>query len=233
MSFLGDNLDFEGFNLSDIWGKIKDNPEQLLLGAGTPIGAKLWGEILGKDYEPMVNVLGGPMGSGFMGLGSGGVYNRAQAEGINTKSAIQMHDLAEVIAGTMGIGGAIGGISNIGSPAQGTAQTYPYNPEQLPAGGYEIDAAGNPVGGGGGGLDMQQLYRMAGNQLNSMSDQYNQRAMPQANMFARGQRGSLTTGQPAPQEKGDENDIAMANAMLASKALEAMMKQSPYTRGGF
>lgn len=105
-------LDFELFNLKDMFGKSLDNPEQLLLGAATPVGAKLWGEILGKDFEPMVNALGGPQGSGFLGLGSGGVFDRAREAGVSTGDASNIHNIAEVVAGGFAGGaGALGGSS--------------------------------------------------------------------------------------------------------------------------
>ena len=41
-TFLGDLISFEDAQLKR-WGRlIKENPEQLLLGAGTPIGGKMW-----------------------------------------------------------------------------------------------------------------------------------------------------------------------------------------------
>jgi len=90
MASLGDIFDFEKFNLKDMWGKIKDNPERLLLGAGDPFSSKLWGGITGKDYEPIVNEFGGP---------SGGAFDRAKASGIDTGLSRGSHDVAKVIAG--------------------------------------------------------------------------------------------------------------------------------------
>lgn len=115
MSFFSDLLDFEKFQLGDWWDKIKDNPEQLLIGAGDPFSAGLWSGITGKDYEPFVNALGGPMGGDTLGIGSGGVYDRAQAAGVDTGAATKMHDAAEVIAsyyggkGLLDLAGGIGG----------------------------------------------------------------------------------------------------------------------------
>ena len=60
------------------WDRIKDDPKRLLLGVD-PASTELWNGILGKDDEPIVNFLGGPMGSGWTGMGSGGVYDRAEA----------------------------------------------------------------------------------------------------------------------------------------------------------
>ena len=163
MSGFGDSLEFEKFQLGDWWDKIKDNPEQLILGAGDPISAGLWGSILDKEYEPFVNVLGGPYGGSgkwSSGLGEGGgVYERARDAGIDTSSAAGIHDIAEVVAGTMAgyYGGQAAGLwggqtPGINPGAESSVQTFPY-PESGPIGGGEyIDAAGNPIGGGMGDL---------------------------------------------------------------------------------
>lgn len=110
---LSDALSFERFQLGDWWDKIKDNPEQLLIGAGDPFSAALWGGITGKDYEPFVNALGGPQGSGFLGLGeNGGVYERAQNAGINTDTAGGLHNAAELVAASYAGGYGSGQLSN-------------------------------------------------------------------------------------------------------------------------
>lgn len=89
MSFLGDVFDFEKFNLKGMWEKIKDDPERLFLGAADPFGSELWGGILGKKYEPIINQMGGA---------SDDTYDKAKAAGINTGPGKNMHDLASVIA---------------------------------------------------------------------------------------------------------------------------------------
>ena len=86
---LSDAFDFEKFALGDIWDRIKDNPEQLLLGAATPVGAELWGGLLGKDFEPFVNEFGGPTDS---------TIQNAQASGVDTGSAQGLHNVAEGVA---------------------------------------------------------------------------------------------------------------------------------------
>jgi hypothetical protein len=92
MSFwddIGDALKFEKFQLEEWWDGIKENPEQLLLGAADPVGAELWGGITGKDYQPMVSEWGGPTEETFA---------KAEAEGIDTESAGKIHEVAEGIA---------------------------------------------------------------------------------------------------------------------------------------
>lgn len=86
---LSDALSFEKFQLGEWWDRIKDNPETLLLGAADPFGAKLWGGILGKDIEPLVNEFGGPTDSTFQG---------AKDAGINTGTAQGAHDVAQGVA---------------------------------------------------------------------------------------------------------------------------------------
>lgn len=170
MSFLSDNFDFERFQLSDWWKKAKKNPEQLLLGAGTPFGAKAWGKITGKDYEPFVDAMGGPYGGSTFSVGGstdGGVYGRARDEGINTTPARNSHNVAHAIAAfyaggygadKLGMGGNGGGegAGNMGkmnrwpTPQMGgqqEQQTYtpqPYQPVRLPPDGGVGDR-GAPV----------------------------------------------------------------------------------------
>lgn len=107
MSWLGDLLKFEGFNAERMLGKAKDNPEQLLLGAADPFGAKLWGGILGKEYTPIVNQWGGA---------SDDTYTAAQQAGINTGPGRTGHNIAQAIAamyagnyGANQLGGMFGG----------------------------------------------------------------------------------------------------------------------------
>jgi len=82
-------LDFERFQLGRWWDQIKDNPEQMLLGAATPVGAQLWGGLLGKDYEPLVNMWGGPTDS---------TWNAAAEQGVDSGDARNAHAVAEGIA---------------------------------------------------------------------------------------------------------------------------------------
>lgn len=98
-------LDFEAFNLSEMWKGIKENPETLLLGAADPFGAQLWGGILGKDIDPIINQWGGPADS---------TWTNAQAQGINTEGAAGAHAVAQAIAQAYAgnyFGNAIGGES--------------------------------------------------------------------------------------------------------------------------
>lgn len=117
-------FDFEAFQLKD-WGrKIKENPEQLLIGAGDPLSAKMWSGITGKEYEPFVDQMGGPYGGSTFSVGGdtdGGVYGRAEDAGINTKPARNAHNVAHAVAaiyaggyGAGQLGGGGGGSSLLG-----------------------------------------------------------------------------------------------------------------------
>ena len=44
MSFLGDVLGFEKFNLKNLWSGIKENPERLFLGAADPFSSEYVGQ---------------------------------------------------------------------------------------------------------------------------------------------------------------------------------------------
>lgn len=125
MGTLSDVFDFESFNLKDMWNKVRDDPERLLYGSVDPFSTEMWNQITGSDHEPMVNMLGGPMGSGWTGLGEdGGVYQRARDEGINTEWSGKSHDVAEMIAayyGGSGAGDALGGLFSLGGAGGGAA----------------------------------------------------------------------------------------------------------------
>lgn len=142
---LGDIFKFEKFNLKHMWDKAKDNPEQLLLGAADPAGAKFWSGITGKDYEPIVNEWGGATDDS---------YKAALDAGIDTRAGKGMHGVAQTIAGLYtgkwlgGIGGDGGatsgatgsdkwmnlakvGMQNLGGMQQQPAQTQAYPHMQM------------------------------------------------------------------------------------------------------
>ena len=100
-------LDFELFNAGDMLNKAVKNPEQMLLGAADPFGAKVWSGITGKDYKPIVNQFGGATDD---------AYKAAEAKGINTGAARGMHQVAQTVAGMYG-GAALGGLGGLGGTA--------------------------------------------------------------------------------------------------------------------
>lgn len=136
---LGDIFDFEFFNLKDMWKKIKKDPERLFLGAADPFSSEMWGKILGKDYEPIVDQFGGPYGGSWISMGGNtnqGVYGRAEQAGIDTNDARNVHNVAHVIAALMA------GNYGLGKLPQGQQSPYqfggqqqqqqPYEPPQTP-----------------------------------------------------------------------------------------------------
>ncbi len=130
MGYFNDSLDFEKFFAKDTWDRLKKDPKRLLLGV-EPASTWAWNQILGRDDEPLVDQMGGPYDGRVLsfGHGNGGVYDRAQAAGIDTDAASTNHDIAHIIAAMYAVGG-----SNLGgSGAEG--------------GGMR----GMPMGGMGGG----------------------------------------------------------------------------------
>lgn len=99
--WLGNMFDFEKFNLKKIGNSIKENPERAFLGGLDPVGRKLWGTILNKDYDHALNAYGGP---------SDETYAQAEAQGINTGPSEASHRVAQAIA-TIYAGGALGSLA--------------------------------------------------------------------------------------------------------------------------
>lgn len=131
---LGGILNFEAFNAGHMLNKAAKNPEQLLLGAADPFGAKLWGGITGKEYSPIVNEWGGATED---------AYKAAEAKGINTGAARGAHQVAQSIAGIYAGGAAANGLG-FGAKAAGNA-------------GNGLSMNGSGLGmraGGGQGLSM-------------------------------------------------------------------------------
>jgi hypothetical protein len=91
----GDVYDFEKSNFSDMWKKFKDDPTQLLIGAGDPFSAKVWSKATGKDYDPYVNQMGGATND---------AYESAERKGIDTSNARGAHQVAQAIASFYGGG---------------------------------------------------------------------------------------------------------------------------------
>lgn len=117
-------FDFDKFALKDIWKGIKKDPERLLVGAIDPLSTKMWNGILGKDYEPLIDQMGGPYGGhtiSAFGNQDGGVYKRAEEAGIDTKKGGRMHDAAHVVSAIFGGQGLMGaGQGFLGGGAQGS-----------------------------------------------------------------------------------------------------------------
>jgi hypothetical protein len=113
-------LDFELFNAKHMLQQLGDDPERLFLGAADPLSSKLWGGILGKDYEPIIDQWGGA---------APGSYEAAEKAGINTKDAKAAHQVAQMVAamyagnyGMKALGG-MGGASSSGLSESASGMT--------------------------------------------------------------------------------------------------------------
>ena len=150
MSTLSDILGFEKFHLKDMWKKVKKDPERLLLGAVDPFATRMWNQTgIGKDWEPIVDQMGGAYGGSALTLGDTGegVYGRAREAGVPTAAGAGMHDIAHVIS-SMFAGGY--GADKLGATSFGSKMGLG---EKMP-GGFQI-----PGSGGGMKGSSQQPYQ--------------------------------------------------------------------------
>lgn len=108
-------LKFEKYNVTGIVKDIAKNPQRLLTGAVDPLGTKITNTVLGTNYKPVVNQLGGATEQRF---------RDAEAQGIDTGTARTLHGVAGAIAGFYG-GNALGNLASegLGNIAQGLQTT--------------------------------------------------------------------------------------------------------------
>lgn len=146
---------------SEQWKAVKDNPERLFLGAMDPVGTKLWNEVAGKDWDPVVDAWGGP---------SAQVYKSGEAKGLDMDASHNSHRVARVVA-ALGMGGGGGGGSGAGSGGA-TANMSATNPalidSALGTAGYGASSAGAGGGAGtlaGAGAGSQSGWRSLMNQF--------------------------------------------------------------------
>lgn len=223
MSWLGDVVGFEGFNLKNIGKKIAKNPEQLLLGAGDPLTAGVWNSALGTDYEPLVNEWGGATDD---------TYQKAEAAGINTGAGKSMHGVAQGIAGLFagnyGAGklGTLFGNSGASVGASGNAGFGDYtNPNWFNKANQSI-----PMGTGGGGW--QSSLQNGLGSLKEGFGTFNEYAKPvsQGLGYAQQAQGIWGGGQqqaPAPQMAmgGGQSVSAPINGILDAQAQLEQQRQ--------
>lgn len=209
MGWLSDNLQFEKFHFNDMMKRIRDDPKRLILGVD-PFSTGVWNKALGRDDEPIMNQLGGPMGGGTLGMDNvGGVYDRAGAAGINTQPAGQTHDVAEIIASMFGAQGAMQGFGNIG-------------------GGKSNLKIPGKEGGGGGFMDMfmpqggeggWQQYAQMGGGMPGMGGQQPQQPPPAPMRIGPSQYAGVNTQMMSPKGLLDDDDerlkqVAMMRGLL-------------------
>lgn len=137
MSFFGDVVKFEKFNLHDMAQKLKKDPLRAAVGALDPLSTGVWNKITGKNWEPLVDQFGGAYGGQPITIGDTGqgVYGRAQQAGIPTQAGSTMHDIAHAITALFagGYGAHQLGLSQIpglGGQTQAT-QPQPYQPPPM------------------------------------------------------------------------------------------------------
>jgi hypothetical protein len=157
----GGILAFENFNLKGILKKVKKNPERLFLGAADPFSSKMWGKVLGKDYDPMVDQMGGATQQ---------TYKDAEAAGIDTTAGKGMHSLAHAIAAVYAGGYGAGQLGGAGAAGEGGLGAGADGVAESAGGGLGLDPGeggavlGDPGEGlsGGGGFSLKDLMRMQG-----------------------------------------------------------------------
>src|SRR6185369_7845921 len=90
-----------------------------LLGINNPVETSVWGKILGKDYEPTIDIYGG---------NTKNQASNAAASGINTGPGEKAHDVARAItslvAGGYGAGALFGG-GGAAAAGGGAAEVFP------------------------------------------------------------------------------------------------------------
>lgn len=232
MSWLGDVVGFEGFNLKNIGKKIAKNPEQLLLGAGDPLTAGVWNSALGTDYKPLVNEWGGATDD---------TYQKAEAEGINTGPGKSMHGVAQGIAGLFAgnygagkLGGLFSGSGGAPVGSAGNAGVGDYtDPSWFNKANQSI-----PMGSGGGGW--RSTLQSGMGTLKDGFNTFNEYAKPvsQGLGYAQQAQGILGGGQqqqaPVPQMAGGGgqsvsapiNGILTAQAQLEQQRQDAIRKRA-------
>lgn len=119
---IGDLFSNEADHIGQLTNSLVKKPLPALLGAEDPVGAKLWGGLTGKNFEPQVNVFGGETNTQF---------RTSQSRGVNTTMSRDLGYVADAIAlyeggsyayealGAGGAAGAAGGAA--GGAGGGTA----------------------------------------------------------------------------------------------------------------
>lgn len=226
MGFVSDVVAFERSKLKDMAGAIKRDPERLLLGAVEPASSRMWSEATGKEYEPIVDQMGGATTKD---------YRRAEARGIDTTAGKTMHGLARGIAamitggyaaGAMG-GGAAGGGSAAAGGETVAANTAATNPALIDSAlgteGYGASSAG--AGGGTSWAARMGQYGGAMQNFGNAIQQMQQRPqqpleqdavrMAEADDWERGYDQSVTS---TKQAKRPERSARMHAAVIEAGA---------------
>jgi hypothetical protein len=146
MSWLGDVIKFENFNLGNQWDKLKKNPERAFIGAMDEGSTKVWNKAfdwtapvtgIQRKYEPMTDYFGGA---------SKDSYTKANAAGINTGPGRSMHNVAKAITAAYAGGYGASQLGAGGGVASGGSETI------NPATGLDWAQTGSGYAGNGGAV---------------------------------------------------------------------------------
>lgn len=107
-SHIMDSINTERIHFENQLESWKESPERLALGINTPLETELWGSILGKEYDPNVNMYGGPTKAD---------YQQSAEEGNDPSLSSASHNATEGIIG--GWAGAYAGGTEYGQSPYG------------------------------------------------------------------------------------------------------------------
>lgn len=162
-------IGFENLFSKEFGKDILRKPSRLLTGID-PASTKVWNKVLGRDDKPLVNAFGSP-GSQY--------YDMAEAKGIDTGSAKNLHRVADVVAGIYGAQGLAGigggGAAPAGAGVPGAGGAAPT--EAAPA----VGGGSAPSGGAGSALsDPNSKQAMTQAMLKGGMNGFNQGIQQQA-----------------------------------------------------
>jgi hypothetical protein len=232
MSWIGDVIKFENFNLGNQWDKLKKNPERAFIGAMDEGSTKVWNKAfdltapvtgIRRNYEPMTDYFGGA---------SKDSYTKANAAGINTGPGRSMHNVAKAItaayaggygASQLGAGGSAIGEGGSFVPTEGSSFTvdpsgsyttaYPSN-----AAGADVYSGWSPTGSSASGSP-STLSPSSSNPAAYTDPYAAQDVMQQA------RDTSVASGTPGAWDNGASSSGAsgsMFNRQMLSQALKGM-----------
>jgi hypothetical protein len=109
-------LDFEKFHFEQIWKDLMHNPGRMLYGSFDPLSTKMWNEVLGTDYDPIINQMGGATNQRFVD------YVEAGGDPKLAEKAARNHQIAATVA-SIYAGGALGAMGGAGGAAAGAGSS--------------------------------------------------------------------------------------------------------------
>jgi hypothetical protein len=106
-------LDFEKFHFEQIWKDLMHNPGRMLYGSFDPLSTKMWNEVLGTDYDPIINQMGGATNQRFVD------YVEAGGDPKLAEKAARNHQIAATVASIYAGGALAGAAGGAGGAAAG------------------------------------------------------------------------------------------------------------------